>query len=239
MVTSLTEFPKRKIKVKYAENSSKPSSELAFDRFVTVLFNQLLNGSIATFFTKIFKRKNVSDMVHPELTNYKSYLYSQMKDSHLNRSERDLLSTLYLCNRDFTKFYGSYINEDWSNVSYEHFDTIGEEYGFEPIDRNVIQKRSKATFETSSNQLKIHQSDESLTSATSFTKKSKEKSPLALHQKISTKPCSNIIVSSTTSIPSNVTTNNCNNNSICCSKTLLRPSQQEKSLSQQQPCEIN
>mgnify|MGYP003333921129 FL=1 len=144
-----------------------PSSELAFDRAITVLFNQDINGSIATFFTNVFGRKDISDMVNPELFEPSSDLYSQMNSNYLNQSEKDLLSILHICNRCFVKFYGSPINEDWSNVTIEHFDNIGEEYGYLPIDRNVVQNSSRDVSQhmitkssnnmTSSNKLMITQ----------------------------------------------------------------------------------
>ena len=122
-------------------SSNKPSSELAFDRAVTYLFNEDINGPIATFFIKNFGRRHIDDMIHPDTFG------SNLSSSHLNKSEKDLLSTLCICNRVFINFYGSPIKEDWSNVSSENFDHIGEEYGFIPINRDVTCKPSSDAFE--------------------------------------------------------------------------------------------
>ena len=124
-----------------SSSSNKPSSELAFDRAVTYLFNEDINGPIATFFIKNFGRRHIDDMIHPDTFG------SNLSSSHLNKSEKDLLSTLCICNRVFINFYGSPIKEDWSNVSSENFDHIGEEYGFIPINRDVTCKPSSDAFE--------------------------------------------------------------------------------------------
>ena len=131
--------------------STKPSSELAFNRVITHLFHQDTSEPIATFFIKTFGRRHIDDMIHPDL--FKSHLCN----SHLNQSEKDLLSILFICNRNFINFYGSPINEDWSNVRAEHFDHIGEEYGFIPINRDVTYKltleRYKLAFQHIMNEL--------------------------------------------------------------------------------------
>ena len=164
MVTKALEIskrkvPKRKKAVNYAQKS-RPSSELAFDRAITILFNQDLNEPISTFFIKIFERKDISDMIHPELFEPSSDLFYKFKNSHLNQLEKDLLSTLYICNRDFIKFYGSPPNENWSNVSTEQFDNIGEEYGFVPINRNIIQTSPSNEIQHVTNKVLKQQLDE-------------------------------------------------------------------------------
>ena len=142
VVEKSSEIPKMKKDVNKVKNLVKPPSELAFDRAITVLFNQDINGSIATFLTNTFRRRDISDMINPDLYVPGSDFYSLMDNSSLNQSETDLLSIIFVCNRCFAKFYGSSINEDWSNVTVEHFDSIGEEYGYIPIDRNVIHNSS-------------------------------------------------------------------------------------------------
>ena len=90
-VTSSSKILKRKKNVNDVTNLVIPSSELAFDRAITVLFNQDINGSIATLFTNMFGRKDISDMVNPELFTPGSDLYSQMNNNYLNQSEKDLI----------------------------------------------------------------------------------------------------------------------------------------------------
>ena len=94
----------------------------------------------------MFGRKDISDMVNPELFTSGSDLYSHMNNNYLNQSKKDLISILHIFNRYFSKFYGSPINEDWSNVTIKHFDNIGEEFGYVPIDRNVVPNSSRDVF---------------------------------------------------------------------------------------------
>ena len=96
----------------FIKPTDKPSSEKAFEKAITVLFNQTLEGTIATVFLNLYGRKNIVDMLNPDTL---SSLISS--DSHLvklipNRSERDLIITLHLCNREFFEFYESKIHED-------------------------------------------------------------------------------------------------------------------------------
>ena len=79
--------------------SDKPSSEIALERSIVVIFNQDINGSISTFFTTTYNRRNISDITNPDLIDYKNPLHFQLKSSNLNQSERDLIATLFLCNR--------------------------------------------------------------------------------------------------------------------------------------------
>ena len=58
-----------------------------------------------------------------------------------------MILTLFICNRDFRKYYGSRIKHDWSNVTPEHFDNIGEEYGYISINRDVVDKSSIDAFQ--------------------------------------------------------------------------------------------
>ena len=94
---------------------------------INVLFDQSLDGPIAKFFIKRYKRKNISDMVDINIC-------SKWNEIDLNRSEKDLIMTLQVCNRDFLYFYGTPIQDNWSNVTVEKFDSIGEEHGFVPIE---------------------------------------------------------------------------------------------------------
>ena len=82
-------------------NSDKTPSELAFENVVTKLFNQSMNGSMASFFINCYGRKDIVDMMKPELCKYTSTLYSQLKKYIPKQSERDLLSILFLCKRYF------------------------------------------------------------------------------------------------------------------------------------------
>ena len=121
-----------------SDKADTPSSEIAFERAIVVMFNQDINGPISTFFTTTYNRRNISDITNPDLIDYKNPLHFQLKHSNLNQSERDLISTLFLCNREFLKTYGHEIDNNWSNVSPYMFDEIGENYGFVPIDRSMI-----------------------------------------------------------------------------------------------------
>ena len=131
---SSPEIPYRKTSVNQVRNSSKTPSDLAFDRVITVLFNQVVDGPISMFFTNTYGRKDIHDMINIDS--------SQLGSSRLNQSEQDLISTLFICNRDFRKYYGSPIMHDWSNVTPENFDNIGEEYGYISINRDVVDKSS-------------------------------------------------------------------------------------------------
>ena len=91
VVARSSDIPKMKKDVNKVKNLVKPPSELAFDRAITVLFNQDINGSIATLFTNNFERRDISDMINLDLIVPGSDLYSQMDSSYLNQSEKDLL----------------------------------------------------------------------------------------------------------------------------------------------------
>ena len=123
----------------HSQNTSKPSSELAFEHVITILFDKVKNGPVSTFFITTFGRKHIHDMIHVD--------FSKLDSSQLNQSEKDLISSLCICNRELTKFYGLPIKEDWSNVTPEHFDNIGEEYGYIPINRDVVEKSSTDVFQ--------------------------------------------------------------------------------------------
>ena len=120
------------------DKADTPSFEIAFERAIVVMFNQYINGPISTFFTTTYNRRNISDITNPDLIDYKNPLHFQLKYSNLNQSERDLILTLFLCNREFLKTYGHEIDNNWSNVSPYMFDEIGENYGFDPIDCSMI-----------------------------------------------------------------------------------------------------
>ena len=142
VITNSSTIVEREKDVNDVKNLVESPSELAFNRAITVLFNQGINGTIATLFTNIFGRRDISDLINPELSTPSSDLFSQIESSPLNQSEKDLLSVLHICNRNFVKFYDSQINDDWSNVTPERFDNIGEQYGYIPIDRDVVPSSS-------------------------------------------------------------------------------------------------
>ena len=51
--------------------SDKPSSEIAFERAIVVMFNQYIIGSIVTFLSTAYNRRNISDITNPDLIDYK------------------------------------------------------------------------------------------------------------------------------------------------------------------------
>lgn len=91
------------------------------------MLDQSLDGPISKFFIKRYRRKNISDMIDIKIC-------SEWNEIDLNKSEKDLIMNLQVFNRDFLRFYGTNIQYDWSNVTAEKFDYIGEEYGFVPIE---------------------------------------------------------------------------------------------------------
>ena len=113
-------------------DSKKITSESAFERVINVLFDQTLDGSIANSFLRCYRRKNISDMIDINIC-------SMRNEIGLNKSEMDLIMTLKVCNRVFTSFYGTPIQDDWSNVTTDQFDDIGENLFLFLL--NVIQRK--------------------------------------------------------------------------------------------------
>ena len=112
VATKLPNNARKNKSMNHVQKSGKPSSELAFERFINVLFNQTIHGPIDTFFIETFGRKHISDMINDFYTP-DSDLYYKMKKSHLNKSDKYLISTLYLCDREFLYINGTPINKYW------------------------------------------------------------------------------------------------------------------------------
>ena len=88
VITNSSTIVEEEKDVNDVKNFAKSPSELAFDRAITVLFNQDINGTIATLFTNIFGRRDISDLINPEISEPSSDFFSHIKSSPLNQSER-------------------------------------------------------------------------------------------------------------------------------------------------------